>query len=81
MQYEINAIHFPDDSNVLFSAIRKSSNESLLIPGKSFDLDVIRAERTRIDAYLKEGGFYFFSPEFILVKTDTTLGNHLKICM
>ena len=77
MQYKINAIHFPDDSNVLFSAIRKSSNESLLIPGKSFDLDVIRAERTRIDAYLKERGFYFFSPEFILVKTDTTLGNHL----
>ena len=77
MQYKINAIHFPGDSNVLLSTIRKSSIESLLIPGKPFDLDIIKAERTRIDAYLKERGFYFFSPEFILVKTDTTIGNHL----
>ncbi|HET9433157.1 MAG TPA: hypothetical protein VFO37_05335, partial [Chitinophagaceae bacterium] len=76
-QYMINAIHFPEDSNALFAAIRKSSMESLLIPGKPFDLDVIRAERVRIDGYLKERGFYFFSPEFILVKTDTTLGNGL----
>ena len=27
MQYKINAIHFPEDSNALFSAIRKSSYE------------------------------------------------------
>src|SRR4030095_3427657 len=51
--------------------------ETLLIPGKPFDLDVIKAERVRIDGYLKERGFYFFSPEFILVRTDTTIGNHL----
>ena len=60
-----------------FQQFLKAVNESLLIPGKSFDLDVIKAERIRIDAYLKERGFYFFSPEFILVKTDTTMGNHL----
>src|SRR4030095_263937 len=77
MQYKIHAIHFPEDSNALFSAIRKSSLESLLIPGKPFDLDVIKAERIRIDGYLKERGFYFFSPEFILIRTDTSIGNHL----
>ena len=77
MQYKINAIHFPPDSNVLYSTIRRSSDETLLIAGKPFDLDVIKAERIRIDGYLKERGFYFFSPEFILVKTDTTLGNNL----
>ena len=38
---------------------------------------MIRAERLRIDAYLKENGFYFFSPDFILLKTDTSIGNHL----
>ena len=77
-QYKINAIHFPGDSGgVLFSTIRESSDNTLLKAGTPFDLDVIKAERTRIDAFLKEKGFYFFSPEFILVKTDTTLGNHL----
>lgn len=77
MQYKIAAVKFPGDSIPLTAAINKSSNETLLIPGKPFDLDVIKAERIRIDNFLKERGFYFFSPEFILIKTDTTIGNHL----
>ena len=76
-QYKINSVLFPQDSSTLNIAIRESSKESLLKPGTPFDLDVIKAERNRIDAYLKEKGFYFFSPEFILLKTDTTIGNHL----
>ena len=76
-QYKIAAVQFPADSNVLSSTIIASSKETLLIPGKPFDLDVIKAERIRIDGYLKERGFYFFSPEFILIRTDTTIGNHL----
>ncbi|MFI5131050.1 MAG: hypothetical protein ACHQFX_13705, partial [Chitinophagales bacterium] len=76
-QYKIATVHFPDDSTELVSTIRKSIDNTLLVPGKPFDIDVIRAERVRIDAYLKENGFYFFSPDFILLKTDTTIGNHL----
>jgi outer membrane protein insertion porin family len=75
-QYKINSVQFPQDSGVLYATIRESIKETLLLPGKPFDLDVIKAERNRIDAHLKEKGFYFFSPEFILVKTDTTIGNH-----
>ncbi|HJS54187.1 MAG TPA: BamA/TamA family outer membrane protein, partial [Chitinophagaceae bacterium] len=76
-QYVMNTITFPADSNVLATTILESSKKTLLKPGKPFDLDVIKAERIRIDAFLKERGFYFFSPEYILIKTDTTVGNHL----
>ena len=76
-QYKIATVSFPSDSAALSSAIVKSSDKTLLIKGKPFDLDVIKAERIRIDAHLKENGFYYFTPEFILVKTDTTIGNHL----
>jgi outer membrane protein insertion porin family len=76
-QYKIAAVSFPSDSSVLALTIARSSDKTLLKAGKPFDLDVIKAERIRIDADLKENGFYFFSPEFILIKTDTTLGNHL----
>lgn len=76
-QYKIATVHFPDDSSELALTIRQSIDESLLKPGKPFDLDVIRAERIRIDGFLKERGFYFFSPDFILLKTDTTGGNHM----
>ena len=77
IQYKINSVNFPSDSIALTLVMRQSMDKSLLKVGEPFDLDLIKAERSRIDAFLKERGFYFFSPNFILVKTDTTLGNHL----
>ena len=74
-QYTINSVHFPSDSSALSLAINESVRNSLLKVGEPFDLDVIRGERTRIDATLKEKGFYFFSPDYLLVKTDSTIGN------
>lgn len=76
-RYNINSVHFPTDSNALSLAIAQTANHSLLKPGDPFDLEVIRGERTRIDAILKEKGFYFFSPDYLLIKTDSTIGNHL----
>ncbi|MFL5742907.1 MAG: BamA/TamA family outer membrane protein [Flavisolibacter sp.] len=75
-QYTINSVHFPADSSDLSLAISKSTDKTLLNEGDPFNLDVIKGERTRIDAFLKERGFYFFSPDYLLVKTDSTIGNH-----
>jgi outer membrane protein assembly factor BamA len=76
-RYTIHSIVFPTDSSVLGQTIKESMDNSLLSAGKGFDLDIIKGERSRIDAYLKERGFYFFNPEYILVKTDSTVGDHL----
>jgi len=76
-QYKINSVHFPTDSSQLSSFIRQTIENTLLQKGKPFDIDVIKGERLRIDAYLKEKGYYYFSPEYLLVKTDSTIGNHL----
>src|SRR4051812_23608137 len=76
-QYTIDTIHVPTDSSILSKTIQQSMGKSLLVKGHGFDLDVIKGERARIDAYLKERGFYFFNPEYILVKTDSTVGDHL----
>ncbi len=75
-QYIIDSIGFPTDSSALSLAIGETVANTLLKPGVPFDLDVIRAERVRIDALLKEKGFYYFSPEYLLLKTDSTIGNH-----
>jgi outer membrane protein assembly factor BamA len=75
-RYTIDSISFPTDSSVLSLAIQQSMDKSLLVKGNGFDLDVIKGERARIDAYLKERGFYFFNPEYILVKTDSTGDDH-----
>ena len=76
-QYKINSVHFPADSDALCLAIAKTASNTLLKKGAPFDLDVIKGERTRIDAILKEEGFYFFSPDYLLIKTDSAIGNHL----
>lgn len=76
-QYTINSVHFPTDSSNVSLAIQQTIKNSLLKKDAPFDLDVIKAERTRIDALLKEKGFYFFSADYLLVKTDSTIGNHL----
>lgn len=54
----------------------KTSGKSLLKPGKPFNLDIIKAEHNRIDGYLKENGFYFFNPDFLITKTDSTIGKN-----
>ncbi len=75
-QYLIDTVAFPTDSSALARSIVESSAGSLLQPGKPFDLDVIKGERLRIDAYLKERGFYFFSPDFLIAQADTTDGRN-----
>ncbi len=76
-RYHINSIAYISDSSELATAIIESSGASLLKKGDSYDLDVIRGERLRIDAYLKERGFYYFNPEHLLLQYDSTIGNNL----
>ena len=75
-QYKINQVQFPGDSSAASTAINAAASKSLLKPGDPFDIAVIKAERLRIDAELKEKGFYYFSPEYLLIRTDSTIGNH-----
>ena len=75
-EYKIKQITFPADSGILESAIRATQSKTLLKPGNPFNLDLIKGERTRIDLNLKEKGFYYFSEEYLLIETDSTLGQH-----
>lgn len=75
-QYKIKEVKFPDDSSALGKAIARTSRRSLLKEGNPYDLDVIKTERERIDARLKEKGFYYFNPDYILAQVDSTKGDY-----
>ncbi|HEU4472278.1 MAG TPA: BamA/TamA family outer membrane protein [Flavisolibacter sp.] len=75
IQYKIRNVSFPADSSDLGRALAGTAATSLLKPGDPFDLDVIKAERIRIDALLKEQGFYFFNPDQLLIQTDSSNEN------
>lgn len=75
-QYEIEKITFPKDSSQISQHILKSKEESLLNVGDAYSLDKIKAERTRIDNYLKELGYYYFNDDWIIIQVDSSLGNY-----
>lgn len=75
-QYTINEVSFEKDSGLLSRAILASAKTSFLQSGKPYNLDVMKAERDRIDMYLKEKGFYYFNPEFLYISADTSIGDH-----
>jgi len=75
-RYIIDSVRFPNDSIPLTIDIKATEPNSLLKSGKPYDLEVIKTERDRIDAKLKEVGYFYFNPDFLLAQVDSTAGNH-----
>lgn len=79
-QYKIRNVYFPSDTiEEVNKAIYFTQRRSLLRKGRPFDLDVIKTERNRIDAQLKEKGFYFFHPDNIIIQADSTVTNKTEV--
>ncbi|SEN10110.1 Outer membrane protein assembly factor BamA [bacterium A37T11] len=74
--HRMTEVSFNTDSSELGKAIKATESSSLLVVGKPFNLDRIISERERIDNVLKNKGFYYFSPEYLEVVSDSTIGNH-----
>lgn len=75
-RYIIDSVRFPNDSIPLTIDIKATEPNSLLKTGNPYDLEVIKTERDRIDAKLKEVGYFYFNPDFLLAQVDSTAGNH-----
>jgi outer membrane protein insertion porin family len=74
--YTINDVTFQADSSDLQKAIIRTKRRTLLKKKSPFDLDVVKLERTRIDERLKNLGFYYFSPDYLIMDVDSTIGDH-----
>lgn len=75
-QYLINNVTFPADSTVLSKEVAKTAAKTLLKVNEPFNLEVIKTERERIDANLKENGFYYFDPDNLIIQVDSTEVKH-----
>lgn len=76
VRYYIREVHFDTTASLIQKTITEDTKETLLKKGDPFDLAVIKDERIRIDSRLKEKGYYFFDPEFLIIQTDSTIGNN-----
>ena len=76
LQFKINSLIFENDSSLVSKEISLNLPESLLQAEKPYSLENIKLERARIDAKLKEKGFYYFNEDYLLVQVDSTVGNY-----
>ncbi|WP_231463447.1 MULTISPECIES: BamA/TamA family outer membrane protein [unclassified Pedobacter] len=76
-RYKINKVNFPPDSGVLTRIINQNKEKTLLKVGDYYDLDVYKNERIRIDNDLKENGYFYFSPDYLIMQVDSTIGKNL----
>lgn len=65
---------FPNDSSLLAREIKNAEKNTLLKKGEAYNLTRLKSERERISQFLKNRGFYYFSPDFLLFQADTTIG-------
>ncbi|MBX0291677.1 outer membrane protein assembly factor [Hymenobacter sp. HSC-4F20] len=77
--YTIKEIHFPEGDSLLPRAVRATQPGSLLKVGDPYNLQTFTNERVRIDGELKNQGFYYFNPDYILFQVDSTLDNQVAV--
>ena len=77
IRYKINKVTFPPDSGDLTHVINQNKANTLLKVGNFYDLDTYKNERIRIDNDLKESGYFYFSPEHLILQVDSTIGKNL----
>lgn len=74
--WTIRELVFPDGSaDELEEAIAESLGETILETGVAYDLDTLIEERERIDRFVRERGFFAFSPSGIVFDADLDASN------
>lgn len=73
--YKYNEITYPQGTDSLSIAIRQEQKDALIYKGKQYNLEVLKDERARIDNKLKNKGYYFFNPDLLIFKADTSVGD------
>jgi outer membrane protein insertion porin family len=75
-QYKIHDITFPQDTDRLSRDILDQSDRTLLKIDAPYNLDLMKGERDRIDKNLKEIGYYYFTPDYLIMQIDSNVGGH-----
>ncbi|TXE18258.1 BamA/TamA family outer membrane protein [Psychroflexus gondwanensis] len=60
-----------EDTLTIYKDIQSSLQSSIIKENGLFDLTQLKAERDRIDLYLKQRGYYNFNSDFLIFEADT----------
>ncbi|MFO7657174.1 MAG: BamA/TamA family outer membrane protein, partial [Bacteroidales bacterium] len=74
--YTLKEVIYSITDDSLSTIVLKENKKSLIKAGDDYNLETLKSERIRIDALLKDNGYFFFNPDFLLFKADTSVKNH-----
>lgn len=74
--YKIKDLKYVVEDTTIYRLILKDSVNSLVNRRKKLDTDMLQEERLRIQAYLQNLGYYFFTKDFVTFTADTAIGKH-----
>ena len=76
-RYKVNDIQKEIRDTVIASQLTEDNYPWMLQDNMNFDLNVLDAERSRLNTYLQNRGYYKFNKDYIRFEADTAVGNHL----
>lgn len=71
--YTIDSIYYVPMRNRVDSFLPRVSGERLIRKGDNFNVVKLQEERERIADRLRDNGYYYFRPEYMLYQADTTI--------
>lgn len=70
--YVIRGIDYMVNDTAISRIITENRNKKLLKAGDTYDLTMLGLERSRIDDLLKNKGYFYFNPDNLIFKADTS---------
>ncbi len=70
--YRLKELVYAITDDSISRLVLDEKEKTIIKPGEDYNLIRLKAERIRTDALLKDKGYYYFSPDYLLFKADTS---------
>lgn len=75
--FHIDTIVYPDTvESHMNKIIYNHIDKSVIEPGDQYNITALESETERVNSILKNNGYYYFNPNYLIFKIDTTIKNH-----
>ncbi|MFN8295844.1 MAG: BamA/TamA family outer membrane protein [Chitinophagales bacterium] len=75
-QFTYRNITITAEDSLVLQIVNKNVKDRLVLKGDPFDIDIVKKERQRLADMIQNQGFFTFSPDYIYMNIDSTIGNH-----
>ncbi|MGD0583512.1 MAG: BamA/TamA family outer membrane protein [Bacteroidales bacterium] len=73
--YTIRNIFYDVSDSIIAKLVYFDSLNCVIVRGKPYDVDKLKAEQARVERFVRDHGFYNFTGENIFFKVDSSVGN------